>query len=142
MTCQHSFINQSNRNRGIKDRTTINIIITTNEISPLMSRKLKVGKNNIVVIILKNIIFIYSIKKSNANNPLPNSIFTPETNSLSPSAWSKGDRNVSDKIEIPQEIKIIKPKIITKGYLSQNFSMSNLITTTTGRKALKNIITS
>jgi len=51
--------------------------------------------------------FPYSPKNNNANPILLYSVLKPETNSLSPSAKSKGDRFVSATIVIIQKKKII-----------------------------------
>jgi len=67
----------------------------------LFLKKKKLVKN------LKKIIFPYSPKNNNANPILLYSVLNPETNSLSPSAKSNGDRFVSATIVIIQKIKII-----------------------------------
>lgn len=62
--------------------------------------KPKLSKNNITVIILINKILPYSAINRNAKLDPPYSILNPETNSLSPSAKSKGARLVSAIIQI------------------------------------------
>lgn len=66
-----------------------------------------VPKNKIDVKALKNIIIIYSAIKIIANLPLLYSVLKPETNSLSPSAKSKGVRFSSAKTEIIHKSKEI-----------------------------------
>jgi hypothetical protein len=56
-------------------------------------------KNNSAVNKLIKIIWAYSAKKNRANVNPEYSVLKPETNSLSPSAWSKGARFVSAKAE-------------------------------------------
>ena len=56
---------------------------------------------------LKNKIIKYSDIKIIANLPLLYSVLNPETNSLSPSAKSKGVRFNSARIEISQSNKVI-----------------------------------
>jgi len=51
----------------------------------------------------KNIIAIYSARKSRTKGTDPNSVLKPDTNSLSPSEKSKGDRLVSAKITTNQK---------------------------------------
>lgn len=76
---------------------------------------------------------MYSAIKIIANDPLLNSVLNPETNSLSPSAKSKGVRLSSAKEEI-NHIKIITENI-TKGI---NFCV--LINFKKLKLLLKNII--
>jgi len=64
-------------------------------------------KNKMAVKALKNIIIIYSAMKIIANLPLLYSVLKPETNSLSPSAKSKGVRFSSAKTEISHKNKEI-----------------------------------
>jgi len=64
------------------------------------------GKKIIHVKILKKIIFPYSPKNNKAKAMPLYSVLNPETNSLSPSAKSKGERFVSAIIEIIHIIKI------------------------------------
>ena len=52
-------------------------------------------KNNKAVIKLMIIIWAYSARKNNANVKPEYSVLNPDTNSLSPSAWSNGARFVS-----------------------------------------------
>ena len=65
-----------------------------------MSAPKKNNLNNILI----NKILEYSAKKIKANPPLLYSILNPETNSLSPSAKSKGVRFVSANLEDIQHI--------------------------------------
>lgn len=58
----------------------------------------------------------YSAIKMTANPPALNSVLNPETNSLSPSAKSKGVRLVSANLEISQRPKIIGIVIINAKY--------------------------
>jgi len=67
--------------------------------------EIEVPKNKIDVKALKNIIIIYSAMKIMANLPLLYSVLNPETNSLSPSAKSKGVRFNSASTEISQRNK-------------------------------------
>ena len=71
------------------------------------------------------IILPYSPKNRNAKSKDPYSILNPETNSLSPSAKSKGERFVSATIMINQ-IKIKKKKkSILKQLLNLKFQIFN-----------------
>jgi len=65
---------------------------------------------------LKKIIFPYSPKNNNAKPILLYSVLKPDTNSLSPSAKSKGWRLVSATIVINQKIIIGKNKKKEKKY--------------------------
>lgn len=91
-------IKKSYRNRGRVPRTHIK---KNENIAP---KKIKIrnvdGKKSIDVKNLINNILPYSDKNRKVNSKAENSMLKPETNSLSPSAKSKGARLVSARHEI------------------------------------------
>lgn len=106
---QHNLIRESYRIRGVLTRSQISLIrikhpltITTQVITPLPINKLALRKE-------RTIMARYSATNSIPNKPPPNSIFTPETNSLSASPRSQGERLSSATILISQASPI--PKI-------------------------------
>lgn len=106
---QHKNINSSYRIRGKIPRIQmiekqIDIIIDINIIDEIL-----IFVNSINIIILINIIFIYSAIKIIANLPLKYSVLNPETSSLSPSIRSNGVRFNS--------AKILKKNIINSGII-------------------------
>jgi hypothetical protein len=83
----------------------------------------------------------YSAKNKKANTPPPYSMLNPDTNSLSPSAKSKGARLVSATEEVNQMAAIGKNKIKIIILLIALYHLVVIITTQ-GNKIIKNILTS
>jgi len=100
------FIKRSYRIRGSVPRIQINLnaiiaISIQNEILLRTPGPIQ-GVNKATENILIAKILVYSAIKIRANGPLLYSVLKPETNSDSPSAWSKGVRLVSANIVTSQ----------------------------------------
>lgn len=82
------------------------------------------------------IIAIYSAKNTTTNGIEEYSVLNPETNSLSPSAKSNGDRLVSAKAMI-KKIKALRGIILNGGIKLKKFKDSDEKITLDKRKRLK-----
>lgn len=119
-------INKSYRNRGKALRTHRNQNL--NNLPIIMNVPHILGKNKILVINLINKILPYSDKNKHANSNAEYSILNPETNSLSPSAKSKGARLVSASLDITHitstGVNIRKYGYILYKYLKNEYLLS------------------